>query len=282
MSPDISKDPRWASRVDKKSKFQTRNMVTVPVHAKGKVMGVLQALNKNNNKKFDKSDLRLLESLADQVAIALENAGLYEHQKIMFMQTAEALATAIEKRDPYTGGHTKRVRDFSMAAAKYLDLDQKIMDWLELAAILHDAGKIGVDDQVLRKPGRLTKEEFDQMKAHPNYGYEILHHVHELEPAIPGMRYHHERFDGKGYPTGLKGKKIPLIARIIAVADTWDAMTSDRPYRDGLSDDIAKKELKVNSGMQFDPVVVEAFLKAHKNGDIISHTMTKKEKRENK
>ncbi len=266
--PDTSRDPRWASKVDKKSKFKTRNMVTVPVKAKGEVIGVLQALNKLDGQKFDKADLKLLETLADQVAIALENARLYAEQKVMFMETAEALATAIEKRDPYTGGHTKRVRDFSMATAKYMDLDDEQMEWLELAAILHDAGKIGVDDEILRKPGRLTDEEFEKMKAHPGYGFEILRHVTQLARAIPGMKYHHERYDGKGYPDGLADGEIPLLARIITVADTWDAMTSDRPYRKGLPHKVANDELIKFSGIQFDPDVVKAFLKAYKEGEI--------------
>lgn len=270
LVPDTSRDPRWAKRVDQKSKFQTRNMVTVPVRAKGRIIGVLQALNKLHNKSFDVKDLHLMESLADQVAIALENARLYEEQKVMFKETAEALATAIEKRDPYTGGHTKRVRDFVMATAKYMDLTPEDREWLELAAILHDAGKIGVDDQVLRKPGRLTDDEFNQMKKHPVYGSEILQHVKPLGPAIPGMKYHHERYDGKGYPEGIADGSIPLIARIIAVSDTWDAMTSDRPYRKGLSDDIANAELIKCTGTQFDGVVVEAFLKAYRNGEIKS------------
>lgn len=274
---DTSTDPRWASKVDKKSKFQTRNMVTVPVKSKGVVIGVLQAINKLNNEKFTVDDQKMLESLADQVAIALENARLYEAQKIMFKETAEALATAIEKRDPYTGGHTKRVRDFSMACAKNMKLDNDVMEWLEIAAILHDAGKIGVDDRILRKPGRLDDDEFFQMKQHPKYGFEILQHVKELGRAIPGMKHHHERFDGKGYPDGLQNGDIPLIARIIAAADTWDAMTSDRPYRKGLPDKVANQELKKFSGIQFDPEVVKAFLKAYRKGEIHSQRLYNEE-----
>ena len=270
LVPDTTLDPRWAKRVDEKSQFQTYNMITVPVKAKEKVIGVLQAINKLHGQKPDEADMNLLENLSDQVAIALENARLYEEQKQMFTETAEAMATSIEKRDPYTGGHTKRVRHLSMATAKYLDMPTGDLDWLELSAILHDIGKIGVDDSVLRKPGKLDDEEFDQMRQHPGYGFEILQHVKPLEPVIPGMRYHHERIDGKGYPENLTDKDIPLMARIIAVADTWDAMTSDRPYRKGLAVEIALEELKKCSGTQFDTAVVEAFFKAYDNGEIIS------------
>ncbi|MCP4756400.1 MAG: GAF domain-containing protein [Proteobacteria bacterium] len=270
LVPDTALDPRWASRVDKKSKFETLNMITVPVKNKNKVIGVLQAINKRHGRNPSKFDLKLLESLSDQVAIALENARLYEEQKAMFKETAEAITTAIEKRDPYTGGHSKRVRDFCMAAAKYMNLPSKSVEWLELSAILHDTGKIGVDDKILRKPGRLTDDEFDSIKRHPGYGRDILRHVKSLEPIIPGMKMHHERYDGKGYPDGLRKSKIPLLARIINVADTWDAMTSDRPYRNGLSDDIALDELKKFAGTQFDPKVVKAFLTAYENGEITS------------
>ena len=269
LIPDCSRDPRWSSKADKKSKFQTRNMVTVPVKAKGKVIGVLQAINKRPPKLFDEEDLRLLESLADSVAIALENARLYEAQRQTFLQTAEALAAAIEKRDIYTGGHTKRVRDYCMATARFLELTPEEKGWLELAAILHDVGKIGVDDQVLRKPGKLTDEEFAQIRAHPTIGYEIMSHIKTLHEVIPGMRHHHERPDGKGYPDGLLDGKIPFLARIIAVADVYDAMTSDRPYRKGLSDQAALDELRKFSGAQFDEKVVAAFVQAHEAGEII-------------
>jgi len=265
---DCAKDPRWASRFDKKSKFQTKNMVTVPVQAKGKTIGVLQAINKRGPKPFDREDLKLMESLADSVAIALENAFLHDQQRKTFLQTAEAMATAIDKRDPYTGGHTQRVSDFAKAIAKELNLDKETMERLELASILHDIGKIGIEDRILRKPDKLTDEEFTQMRSHPEQGYEILSHILSLGEVIPGMRYHHERPDGRGYPAGLKNNQIPLIARVIAVADTWDAMTSDRPYRPALREEAAVLELRKNLGNQFDPEVVRAFFQAYQKRGI--------------
>lgn len=267
---DTSKDSRWARHIAELSNLKTLNMITVPVKAKNKTIGVLQAINKLEGKKPTGNDLHLLENLSDQVAIALENTRLYEEQKAMFKETAEAIVTAIEKRDPYTGGHTKRVRDYCLALAKRLDSPEIDMEWLELAAILHDTGKIGVDDQVLRKPGLLSDEEFEKMKQHPTYGNDILQHIKQLKRAIPGMKRHHERIDGKGYPEGLTKSDIPLSARIISVADTWDAMTSDRPYRKAMSDQAAIKELKKFSGIQFDKKVVVAFLKAHEHGEIVS------------
>ncbi len=265
---DTEKDPRWASKVDRKSKFHTRNMVTVPVQSKGKIIGVLQAINKLAGKVFDREDLKLMTSLADQVAIALENAFLYQEQRVTFFQTAEALALAIEKRDIYTGGHTKRVRDFSVAIGRELGLTPEEREKLELSAILHDIGKIGIEDRVLRKPGKLDDEEFAQMRTHPEQGYEILSHIKNLEQVIPGTRYHHERLDGRGYPLKLTGEQIPLIARIIAVADTWDAMTSDRPYRAALDEEKALTELWQNRGNQLSPEAVEAFFKAYRQSRI--------------
>jgi len=265
---DVSKDPRWAPKADQKSKWHTRNMVTVPVKAGAKLIGVLQALNKTRGKVFDQHDLGLMQSLADTVAIALENALLHDEQRRAFFQTAEALADAIEKRDPYTGGHTMRVRDFSGAIAEALGLDKELRESLELAAILHDIGKIGVEDRILRKPGKLTDEEFRQMCLHPEHGSSIMGHIKSLEKIVPGMRHHHERLDGKGYPSGLKNSQIPLFARIIAVADTWDAMTSDRPYRPALAEEIAIRELWQSRGKQLDPQIVLAFFKAYNNHKI--------------
>ena len=160
-----------------------------------------------------------------------------------------------------------------MFSSKDLELFQMLanqeMDWLKLSAILHDIGKIGVEDRVLRKQGSLNDEEFALMKAHPRMGAEIMEYVEKLKNIIPGMKHHHERFDGKGYPDGLKDGEIPLIARIISVSDTFDAMTSDRPYRKGLSEETAINELQKYAGIQFDPDVVRAFIDAYKDGKII-------------
>lgn len=266
---DVQKDPRFAKKADKKSSFVTRNMICVPVRIKDKTIGVLQAINKEEGA-FAQEHLELFQMLANQVGIAIENARLMEDLRQTFYETAEALAEAIEKRDPYTGGHTKRVLTYSMAAAGYMGLSPEEMEQLKLSAILHDIGKIGVEDRVLRKQASLNDEEFGLMKTHPRMGAEIMQHVEKLKYVIPGMKYHHERFDGKGYPEGLKDVEIPLIARIISVADTFDAMTSDRPYRKGLSDEAAISELMKFSAIQFDPDVVKAFIEAHKDGKIIS------------
>jgi len=257
---DTQSDPRFFRGADAKSTFRTRNMVCVPLKTKDKVIGVLQTINKRRGL-FDDEDCRVLSALANQVAIAVENANLYQELKDAFHGTAQALAETIEKRDPYTGGHTQRVMKYSLAIGKTMGLAEKELEELKLAAILHDIGKIGIRDSILLKNGRLDKDEMEAMNRHAEFGSEILEHVKQLKGVIPGVRGHHEKYDGTGYPDCLHGTDIPIIARIIAVADTFDAMTTDRPYRKGLSVNTAVGELRKCSGTQFDGAVVETFVR---------------------
>jgi len=260
---DVQNDPRFFKGADKKSGFVTRNMVCVPVEVKNKLVGVIQAINKKEGD-FTEEDEELLIGLSHQIAVAIENARLYNELKETFFNVVFALADTIEKRDPYTGGHTKRVMTYSMAIGEEMGLPKEQLELLKLSAILHDIGKIGIRDEVLLKQSRLTKEEYETIKKHTIYGEEILKHIKQMRDVIPGVKYHHERPDGKGYPEGLKGEQIPLIARIIAVADTFDAMVTDRPYRKGLPFEKAIEELKRCSGTQFDPEAVEAFIRVFK------------------
>ncbi len=264
---DVTKDERFQGSVDKRSRFKTRDMVCVPLRIKGTTIGVLQAINRTEGS-FTTGDLKLFQMFSNQVAIALDNARLYEEMLKTFYATSGALAEAIEKRDPYTGGHTRRVLGYCMAAARYLKMEPREMEVLKLSAMLHDIGKIGIEDRVLKKEAPLNSAEAASMQMHPQYGAEILKHIPQLKEIVPGMLYHHERVDGLGYPGKLKKEKIPLVARIIAVADAYDAMTTTRPYRDGLSDKTAIAELQRCSGMQFDAKVVAAFIEAHRNGEI--------------
>jgi len=261
-------DRRFYKGVNGKTEFKTRNLICVPVKVKKKVIGVLEAINKQDGVDFDQEDLSLFASLADQVAIALDNARLYQEQEEMFFQTAESLADAIEKRDPYTGGHTQRVTLYSMAIAQYLPLKPVEKKWLKIAAVLHDIGKIGIEDQILKKPAQLSPEEYDAIKHHADLGAEIIDHIRQLREIVPGVKYHHEQINGRGYPNGLKGEDIPLIAKIVSVSDTYDAMTTDRPYRRALTKTAALRELKRCSGTQFDRKVVEAFMRAYRKGEI--------------
>lgn len=263
-----NKEPRFSKGVDERTGFKTRNLICVPVKVKGKVVGVLEAANKQGGENFDKEDLSLFTSLANQVATALDNARLYQELEEMFFQTAESLADAIEKRDPYTGGHTQRVTLYSLAIAKYLRLKHLEKEWLKIASVLHDIGKIGIEDQILRKPEQLSHEEFNAIKHHSTMGADIIEHIRPLKESVLGVKYHHEQVNGRGYPSGLRGEDIPIIAKIVAVADTYDAMTTDRPYRKAIEKGAVIEELKKCSGTQFDSEVVEAFIQAYQKGEI--------------
>jgi HD-GYP domain-containing protein (c-di-GMP phosphodiesterase class II) len=179
----------------------------------------------------------------------------------MFEQTTEALANAIESKDKYTSGHSSRVAMYSRLIAKEAGFDDQFCEKVYYSALLHDVGKIGVKDDIINKPGRLTDDEYDQIKLHPTYGYQILSSIKKSPYLSIGAHYHHERYDGKGYPDGLAGEEIPKIARIIAVADSFDAMTSSRSYRDVLTIHKVKEELINGMGTQFDPKYAEIMLR---------------------
>jgi len=260
--PDTAKDPRFFKGADKKSGFVTRSMICVPMRLKDEVIGVLQVLNRTGDIPFNDHDVEILEALANQAVSAIDNARLYENIQKVYLSTIEVLATAIDAKDPYTQGHSRRVTQYSVAIAEEINMDRKEIDSVRYAGLLHDVGKIGINDSIIRKPSRLTDEEYAIIKKHPEIGAKILRPVDFLADKVPGVKHHHEYYDGRGYPDHLKGEEIPLIARIICVADAFDAMTTNRPYRKGLSFNTAVAELKKFSGKQFDPGCVDAFLKA--------------------
>ncbi|MCB2289897.1 HD domain-containing protein [Clostridium sp. CS001] len=189
---------------------------------------------------------------------------LYIKSKSQYIETVDALMLAMEARDKYTEGHSKRVAEISTNIAKQLKYNDWKIEQLNMAALLHDVGKIGIDDNILNKPGDLTKEEFDTIKTHPQIGYNILKDIKSLESILPIVRNHHERYDGKGYPDGKKAEKLNLDVFIVQLADSIDAMSTDRPYRKALHNDEIIEEVKNNSGSQFHPKVVEAYLKVLK------------------
>ena len=195
----------------------------------------------------------------------------------MFMGTVRALANAIDARDPYTERHSERVAELSVVMARRLGLDEDEVEYIRVAGLLHDVGKIGIREAILGKPGRLDDQEFREMQSHPVKGTKILGAVDvaRFRRMLPWMKYHHEKYSARGYPEGLHGEEIPLPARIIAVADTYDAMTSDRPYRKGLPHERAIQELKDYAGEQFDPKVVEAFLECDAAREIAPIRMMK-------
>lgn len=265
---DVQNDPRHFKKAQHLTNFVTRNMLCVPVRSRGRVIGVLQAINKKEGS-FTGQDLDDCWTLSNQVAVALENAALYAELQETFLNTAEALAAAVEKKDPYTGGHIMRVVEYSMAIARNMAQPLTDIERLKLAAVLHDIGKIGIKDNVLLKEGRLTVEEMAHMREHPLVADDIMGHIEQMKDVRKVMRAHHEKWDGTGYPDGLKGESIPLHARIISVADCVDAMTTDRPYRKAADLRSAVDEVGRFSGKEFDPQVAEAFFRACERGDIV-------------
>jgi HD-GYP domain-containing protein (c-di-GMP phosphodiesterase class II) len=257
---DVANDPRYYKKAQHITQFVTRNMVCVPVRSRGKVIGVLQAINKKDMGLFTEQDLDDVWTLANQVAVALENANLYAELQETFLNTAEALAAAVEKKDPYTGGHIMRVVEYSMAIAKHMSRPLSDMDQLRLAAVMHDIGKIGIRDNVLLKQGKLTADEMAHMREHPLVGDDIMGHIEKMKAVRKVMRSHHEKWDGSGYPTGIRGEEIPVPSRIFAVIDVWDALRSDRPYRPAWSEDRVIDYLRTERGKHFDPAVVDIFL----------------------
>jgi len=185
----------------------------------------------------------------------------YEKLDDSYKCTVLALSNAVDARDPYTAGHSARVSKISLLISGELKMTEEDSRILEYAALFHDIGKIGIPDGILNKKGKLTDDEYNLIKNHPEIGVNILGGIDFLLNALPLIKHHHERFDGKGYPSGIKGEEIPLCARIIAIADTYDAMTSDRPYRRGFSHDAAVKEILENKGAQFDGILVDVFMK---------------------
>jgi len=268
--PDVQKDRRFSSKIDKEIKFVTKSILCLPLLIKDRIIGVVEAINKIGESRFSHDDLELLQAMANQEAIAIENARLYEDLKDLFFNSIKALVTTIEAKDPYTHGHSERVMRYAQAVAQELNLEDEEKENIRLAGLLHDIGKIGIDESILRKTERLTDEEFNQIKRHPDIGVGIISPIKQLQFIEPAIWHHHERYDGKGYPHNLKGEETSLAGRILAVADTFDAMTSDRPYRSGLPHQRALDEIKEQAGAQFDPLVAKAFLKAYEKG-LINH-----------
>ncbi len=235
------------------------SIIAVPLKMKTRLLGWICVASFTKNKRFAEGQRKMLSIVGSRAAAAIENARLYEDLRATFQQTIHGLAKAIDKMDRYTAGHSDRVAFYATYLAVRLRLPPDVVEIVRQSALMHDIGKIGCVMN-LNKPGKLTQEEYEIFKRHPGYGKDILDPIKFLHPLIPGVHLHHERWDGRGYPLGLKGNDVPLIARIIAVADTYDAMTSDRAYRRALPHDVAVAEVERCSSTQFDPEVSAAFI----------------------
>jgi len=244
------------------------SVVCIPSYFREDLLGILLLGGKKSGRSFGKDELDFFVALASDVAMAIKNAQLFRELELeldkkhrLFIHTTIALAAAIDAKDHYTHGHTARVTDLSLKIANRLSqknkktFDEKFLEHLHIAGLLHDIGKIGIPESILNKNGPLTEEEKKKMQEHSSVGATILQPIKELGDAILGVKYHHEKYDGSGYPEGLKGEQIPLSAAIISVADTFDAMITDRPYRNALSKKEAVQEIQRSSGRQFNPQI---------------------------
>ena len=235
-------------------------LLSVPLTYQDKLIGVLAVSGKSGGGNFGEDELLIVSNLASQTAIAVENERLNRDAEDTYLQTITALAMAVEARDPYSRGHLDRVSQYAIKTARKLNLDEQTIKDIKDAAELHDIGKIGISDDILKKTGALTREEFSIMSKHPIIGEAIIKPVRRLSGLCDIVRHHHEWINGAGYPDGLKEDEISLGAKILCVADAFDAMTTDRPYRKALSIDEAKEELKKYLGIRYGAKVVEVFL----------------------
>ena len=239
-----------------------QSVALVPLISKEEILGmiVLGERRKWERSPLTDSQIALCEAIAHQAAIAVENARLFEDLKGAHFDIIQALAETLETKDAYTRVHSDHTVHYAMAVAEKLNLSENDKELLRYAAIFHDIGKIGIPDSILNKPAKLTDEEYEVMKTHPERGANILRQIKFLAPVVPLVLYHQETYNGKGYPAGLAGEAIPIQSRIVAVLDAYDAMTSNRVYRKSPGKEYAISELKKYAGSQFDPKVVEAFL----------------------
>ena len=268
----VAKDgrPRIVNDVDRCPDYVPKsnpihNIIVAPVKVRGKLIGVINVNDRAEGRKpFSNRDLQLLISLARLGGIALDNARLYEEVRQLLLATIESLTTAIDAKDRFALGHSRRVAFLSQAMGKRLDLDEQEQDMLRIAALLHDIGNLAISESILKKDGPLNEQEKAIIKEHPALGASILSPVEQLSAVLPGIVDHHERYDGRGYPRHLKGDEISLQGRLIAVADTFDAMTHDRAFRRACTNADALSEITAQSGTQFDPSLVPVFVECYR------------------
>lgn len=257
--PEYGEDIFWTEQ-------PANNLVAVPLYRGRDVFGALVIAN--ISRQLSKEDLDLLQITANQIAIATERSRMYDELEKNYLSTLKALADSIEAKDPYTRGHSERVTHMALIVGEAMDLTDRELSTLHYGGILHDIGKIGIAEGILNKSGSLTSSEYQIIQRHPEIGEEIVASIPFLRRALPLIRHHHERLDGKGYPDGLANDRIPLPVKILSVCDAFDAMNSDRPYRKALPLEVSLKELKDKMGTQFDPEVVHVFLRLVQNDPV--------------
>ena len=252
-----------AQKGDGSADEEIENLIAVTIYIENEFEGVVVCVNSQS---FDEHDDEVLIALGDQAGAVLENGRLHGELRTSYVSTVRMLAEAIEAKDPFLRGHSEEVSAYVARVADRLGVEPRKREELLFGSLLHDIGKIGITERILLKPGPLTQEEFSIIQLHPRIGYRLIRQVPLLRPIAEGVLHHHERYDGDGYPAGLKGEQIPLEARIIGVADAFSAMTSERPYRRRMSLEEACKELERSAGTHFDPKIVRVFVEEVRKG----------------
>lgn len=258
---NLSESEFASSETNKIDGYVLKDSLVVPLKPRDTLLGVIQVANKHRNASYTYEDMDLLKILGSQIAFVIQNAELFNNLEKAYLDTLSALTNAIDAKDSYTRGHSDRVTELSVKLAIEAGLPDTDVEKIRLGGMLHDIGKIGIPELVLNKPGRLDNDEFTIMKSHPTLGVSILGSVEFLQNVVPIIKHHHERYDGKGYPDGLKGNDIPYLARIVSIVDTFDAMTTNRPYRKALTTEESLHEIERCKGTQFDPDLADLFIK---------------------
>jgi putative nucleotidyltransferase with HDIG domain len=235
--------------------------IAIPIRIRGRTLGVIYACGKKNKQEFSARERDMLCGISNQAAFALDNATLCNDLENLFVGIAWSFASALDAKSHWTAGHSKRVTQYSVAIAEELGHSTEFVNSIQTCGLLHDIGKIAISEKLLDKTGSITRQERLAIAEHASQGVKILEHIDHFQPLLPGIRHHHERWDGRGFPDRLREEDIPLMARVLAVADSYDAMTSDRPYRQRRNRIDAIAEIEHCSGSQFDPEVVDAFVK---------------------
>ena len=257
---DVARSKNFHKMIDDTTGFATQSLVCAPLCVNRKILGVIEVLNKRDGTPFEERDLEAVVSVANTAAMAIENTRLYQNLVEAYHTTVEGAAIAVDMKSPYTRGHSQRVMEYASKAGIVLSFTPEEMETLRFGGLLHDIGKLLIDTSILAKTTPLNPREWDELRMHPVIGAELVSNVPFLLRVKPLVLYHHERFDGKGYPDGLKGEEIPMGARIIAVANSYDAMTNDSLFSPARPIEEAVKVLHENAGTKFCPVAVKALV----------------------
>ena len=276
LVPNFPLDMRF--HIEEIKNSMPKSVLYVPLYAKERIIAVIGMIDKRLNSSFTVDDMELLTTIASESAVAIENFNLYSDLKKSYFDTIRALVNAIEAKDPYTYGHSERVTELSLLIAHELGLSEKSLEIIRHASILHDVGKIGVSQNILHKDMTLSADEVAIVREHSRIGSKIIDHIGFLKDVREGIEHHHERYDGRGYPDGLGPAQVSLETRILAVADAFDAMTSDRPYRQAQSTESALQELRKCAGTQFDPAIVNIFIRVWKKMSKLSGSLKDEDK----